>query len=306
MSQAITDLTPAAAHVNGTPAAAIVAIPPAADEPTPMRTAMGRALRDRIAAEDATAAPAKEATKPAPAAKAKPAQAPAPQPTRPATPPREEPTAPAAAAEHRPAQPSKQERRYARLRSHARHRGPITAADAALLCPSQAEALAIAARHGLDPVDMAQVEADTRAAVLALADALRGPVDDYGMARHMAALAEAHVVAAFYTGKSYAEAVSKAHRATSPNLNDDRDEDRDLSGRDRGYDSDPEAARDFAARVGLRAAAVQAAASGALAAHEEVTGEAWKPRERRAAAAPRASLARAAAAEQLAAFGYEG
>jgi hypothetical protein len=84
---------------------------------------------------------------------------------------------------------------------------------------------------------------------------------------------------------------------TSKLLNDDRDEDRDGP---YGFESKADRARLFAAEMALQSFALLAAAEGAIAAYADITGETWKPYE--APTPPAASVARKAAAVEMAAF----
>jgi hypothetical protein len=79
--------------------------------------------------------------------------------------------------------------------------------------------------------------------------------------------------------------------------NDDRDEDREAPA---GFMSKLERARQFAAETAAQAFALLAVADGAVAAHEDATGDKWKPYDSPSQAQP---VSKQAAAAQLAAFG---
>ena len=87
-------------------------------------------------------------------------------------------------------------------------------------------------------------------------------------------------------------------RETMASENEHQDEDRDGVA---GFKSKAERARLFAARMGLQAYALLAAADGAVSAYEHVTGETWKPYEPETPGP--APIARQSAAAELAAFG---
>jgi hypothetical protein len=103
----------------------------------------------------------------------------------------------------------------------------------------------------------------------------------------------AHGAATFYGSK-----VTIARNLTSKLANEDRDEDRDGV---LGFETKAARARQFAAEAGLAAFALFAAATGAVHAYAEITGEDWKPYE--APIAPSRSVSRQAAAAELDALG---
>ncbi|HEY1926282.1 MAG TPA: hypothetical protein VGG92_02360 [Caulobacteraceae bacterium] len=82
-------------------------------------------------------------------------------------------------------------------------------------------------------------------------------------------VSSAHGAATFYSSK-----VTVARELTTKLANEDRDEDRDGV---LGFDTKAARAREFAAQAGLAAFALFAAATGAVHAYAEITGEDWKP-----------------------------
>lgn len=84
-------------------------------------------------------------------------------------------------------------------------------------------------------------------------------------------------VGAAYSAADYYRTKQSEARAIYTNLNnDDRDADRDAV---LGFESRAERAASFAAQLGLQAAALFAAAQGAVHAYAHVTGDEWKAYE---------------------------
>ena len=108
-----------------------------------------------------------------------------------------------------------------------------------------------------------------------------------------ALVSSAHGAATFYSAK-----VTIARDQTSKLANEDRDEDRDGV---YGFETKAARAREFAAQAGLTAFALLAAATGAVHAYAEITGEEWKPYQ--APTAPSRSVSRQAAAAEMDAIG---
>ena len=90
-------------------------------------------------------------------------------------------------------------------------------------------------------------------------------------------IAGAYVGSAHGAGQFYSRAVTEARDATAKAANDARDDDRDGIV---GYDSSAQRKREFAADMGIQAFSLRMAAEGAVAAYEQVVGEAWKPFDR--------------------------
>jgi hypothetical protein len=101
-------------------------------------------------------------------------------------------------------------------------------------------------------------------------------LDETAMRIHLQRVVGAFVGSAHGAATFYGTKVTLARDLTSKLANDDRDEDRDGV---YGSDSKAARAREFAAKAGLKAFALLAAAEGAVNAYAEVTGEDWKPYE---------------------------
>jgi hypothetical protein len=108
------------------------------------------------------------------------------------------------------------------------------------------------------------------------AKALQPMLDETAMRIHLQRVVGAFVGSAHGAATFYGTKVTLARDLTSKLANDDRDEDRDGV---YGSDSKAARAREFAAKAGLKAFALLAAAEGAVNAYAEVTGEDWKPYE---------------------------
>jgi len=114
---------------------------------------------------------------------------------------------------------------------------------------------------------------------------------------HLQRIVGAYVASAIGAGTYYQSRVTAMRDMHSPVANDDRDEDREAPA---GFMSKLERARQFAAETAAQAFALLAVADGAVAAHEDATGDKWKPYDSPSQAQP---VSKQAAAAQLAAFG---
>jgi len=115
---------------------------------------------------------------------------------------------------------------------------------------------------------------------------------------HLQRIVGAFVQSAFGAATFYGNKVSEARDLTTKLGNEDRDED---SQGVAGFESKAARARSFAAQAGLTAFTLLAAATGAVHAYAEVTGEDWKPYV--PAQIPAASISRDSAAAELDALG---
>ena len=115
---------------------------------------------------------------------------------------------------------------------------------------------------------------------------------------HLQRIVGSYVGSAHGAGQFYSRAVTEAREATAKLANDMRDEDLDGPV---GFDSQSQRRREFAADMGLQAHALRMAAEGAVAAYEQVIGEAWKPFERQVEHAGE-TVTKKAAVAQMAAF----
>lgn len=168
--------------------------------------------------------------------------------------------------------------------------------------PHAGLAATLSRTFGLDEPDYNAIRETTEECVGLSANALKEPLDvetnTKAMQIHLQRIVGAFVSSAYGAAMFYGNKVSDARRETMASENDYRDEDRDGVA---GFDSKAERARLFAARMGLQAYALLAAAEGAVSAYEHVTGETWKPYE--APPTGPAPVARQSAAAELAAFG---
>ena len=114
---------------------------------------------------------------------------------------------------------------------------------------------------------------------------------------HLQRIVGSYVGSAHGAGQFYSRAVTEAREATAKLANDMRDEDLDGPV---GFDSQAQRKREFAADMGLQAHALRMAAEGAVAAYEQVIGEAWKPFERQAEQSGEAVSKKAAVAQMTA------
>jgi hypothetical protein len=152
---------------------------------------------------------------------------------------------------------------------------------------------------GFEPVDYAAIMEATEEHVALAAEALKSNLNERAMGIHLQRVVGAFVSSAFGAAQFYGTKVTQARDLTVAGANDDRDEDRDGVA---GFDSRAANARSFAAEMGLQAYALLAAAEGAVSAYAHITGDTWKPYE--PPASPNGgAVARASAAEELAAFG---
>ena len=162
--------------------------------------------------------------------------------------------------------------------------------------PNAAET--ISSRFGLDPVDFDGIREATEEQIGLSAKTLQPTVTDAAMRIHLQRVVGAFVGSAHGAATFYGSKVTIARDLTSKLANEDRDEDRDGV---LGFETKAARARQFAAEAGLAAFALFAAATGAVHAYAEITGEDWKPYE--APIAPSRSVSRQAAAAELDALG---
>ena len=174
---------------------------------------------------------------------------------------------------------------------------PITFELVTRLAPHQGLAENLVRTFGLEPVDYDSIRDATGEHIACTAKAFGTTLNEKALQIHLQRITGAFVSSAFGAAQCYGTKMSAARELTSKLLNDDRDEDRDGPS---GFESKAERARMFAAEMALQSFALMAAAEGAIAAYADVTGETWKPYV--APTAPAASVARKAAAVEMAAF----
>jgi hypothetical protein len=176
-------------------------------------------------------------------------------------------------------------------------RQSITFELVARLAPHQGLADNLVHTFGLDPVDYDGIRAATEQHIARAAEAFGTALNERALQIHLQRITGAFVSSAFGAAQFYGTKKSAALELTTKLLNDDRDEDR---GGVYGFESKADRARLFAAEMALQSFALMAAAEGAVAAYADITGETWKPYA--AATPPAASVARKAAAVEMAAF----
>ena len=154
------------------------------------------------------------------------------------------------------------------------NRPPITFELVLKIAPSPSQAEKMSTAFGLDPVDYHGIREGTEEAVGCSAQLLARDGNDVALRIHLQRVVGAFVTSAHGAATFYQEKVSQARLLTSSLANEDRDEDRDAV---YGFQSKADRAREFAAKAGLQAFSLLAAAEGAIHAYAAVTGEDWKP-----------------------------
>jgi hypothetical protein len=190
-------------------------------------------------------------------------------------------------------QPNRSSARVVQLRKGA------TLEMVRLTCPDAHQALAIAETFGTAVIDGDGIRDLHERLIIETADSLSEGLGERAMQIHLQRIVGAYVGSAHGAGQFYSRAVSEARDATAKASADNRDEDLDGPV---GFDSAAQRKREFAADMGVQAHSLRMAAEGAVAAYEQIVGEAWKPFDR-PVENPGQSLDRKAAAAQLAAFG---
>jgi hypothetical protein len=183
-------------------------------------------------------------------------------------------------------------------RTAPKARQAITLDLAASFVPSALQAEKISTTFALDPVDFDGIRETTEEQIALSAKALQPTLHETALRIHLQRIVGAYVSSAHGAGTFYSSKVTAARELSMKLANEDRDEDRDGV---LGFDTRAARAREFAASAGLTAFALLAAATGAVHAYAELTGEDWKPYE--APAAPSRSVGRQAASTELDALG---
>jgi len=183
-------------------------------------------------------------------------------------------------------------------------RQPMTLERARALAPHLGLMENIARSFPLDAMSQGTAEEvynelrDTmRAQINAQADLLSVVLSKPAMKVHLQRVVGAYVASAIGAGDYYQKRVTVMRDMHSAVANEHRDEDREAPA---GFESRLDRARQFAAELAAQAFGLLAVADGAVAAHEDATGDKWKPYESQSQAQP---VSKQAAAAQLAAFG---
>ncbi len=177
-------------------------------------------------------------------------------------------------------------------------RRAVTLEMVRLTCPDATQALRIAESFGLVILDSDGIRELHEHLIVETAIALKDGLSERAMQIHLQRIVGAYVGSAHGAGQFYSRAVSEARDATAKAANDARDEDLDGPV---GFDGQAQRKREFAADMALQSHALLMAAEGAVAAYEQVVGEAWKPFERQAEPTGEA-VSKKAAKVQMAAF----
>ena len=183
-------------------------------------------------------------------------------------------------------------------------RQPMTLERAMALAPHLGLMENIARSFPLDAMSQETAEEvynelrdNMRTQLKAQADILSVVLSKQAIKLHLQRIVGAYVASAIGAGTYYQSRVTAMRDMHSAVANDDRDEDREAPA---GFMSKLERARQFAADTAAQAFALLAVADGAVAAHEDATGDKWKPYDSPSQAQP---VSKQAAAAQLAAFG---
>ena len=183
-------------------------------------------------------------------------------------------------------------------------RQPMTLERAMALAPHLGLMENIARSFPLDAMSQGTAEEvynelrDTmRAQINAQADILSVVLSKPAMKVHLQRVVGAYVASAIGAGDYYQKRVTVMRDMHSAVANEHRDEDREAPA---GVESRLDRARQVAAELAAQAFGLLAVADGAVAAHEDATGDKWKPYESQSQAQP---VSKQAAAAQLAAFG---
>lgn len=175
---------------------------------------------------------------------------------------------------------------------------PTTIEMVQLTCPDAAIAADIGTRFGLRVPDSDGIRDLHERLIVETAEALGECLGERAMQIHLQRIVGAYVGSAFGAGQVYSRAVTEGRDLVSRLSNDDRDDDRDGPV---GFESRAERKARFAGEMCMQSHGLRMAAEGAVAAYEQVLGEAWKP-FRRPVENPGHSLGRRAIQEQMAAF----
>jgi hypothetical protein len=144
---------------------------------------------------------------------------------------------------------------------------------AILTCPTSNLAAALERSFALEAVDYNGIRETTEEMIGNHAKIL-APMDERAIEIHLQRIVGSFVGSACAAGEFYSNKVSDAKNLTSKLGSDDRDEDREPI---YGLESKAQRAREFAAKAGMQAYALLAAAQGAVDAFAAVTGSDWKP-----------------------------
>ena len=155
-------------------------------------------------------------------------------------------------------------------------RQAITLEAVMAIAPNIGKADRMVATYGLNPVDYAAIRESTEEYIVRSANELVDNIDETGMKIHLQRIVGAFVSSAYGAAQYYRNKQLDAKALHTKLLNDDRDGDSDGVA---GFLSKAERAAVFAAKKGLQAFALTAAAEGAVHAYAHMIGDEWKPYE---------------------------
>ena len=144
------------------------------------------------------------------------------------------------------------------------------------LAPTITKSDRMVATYGLEPVDYHAIREKIEEHLVCISNELKDDLNEKALEMFMQRLVGSFVSGAFGAGNFYRTKQSSARDLNTKLNNDDRDGDRDGVA---GFESSAERAIIFAAKMGLQAFALTAAAEGAVDAFAHVTGNTWKPYE---------------------------
>ncbi|TRL28973.1 hypothetical protein FM996_18015 [Methylosinus sporium] len=186
----------------------------------------------------------------------------------------------------------------AKANKNARPARPQISFEAArLLCPTDTQAVSIAAAFGLSTPDYLGIRATHEKLLRETALAFDDALNEKAAQMHFQRIVGTFVASAQGAGRFYSDKLTEARALTAKLANDSRDEDRDAPA---GFESKAQRARQFAADLAMQSYALLAAAHGAIDAYLEITGEDWKPY---VAQSEGETVERKSAAAELGAFG---
>ena len=203
-----------------------------------------------------------------------------------------------ARARHAAKKPAAQASRRAEGNNGGNANAPFTLERSAQTCPTDDRMSKIERTFGLPVPDAAELREKAEEAIGSIGNLLvaaHGEGGEVGTSMSLQSIVEAFVVRACLACEMADTKVANVRREVSK-FNAERSEDRDGPS---GFPSYIENMMSFAARLALQGYVAHYLAEGAVSAFAHVTGTEWKPRERRANAAP---LDQQAAQARLSAF----
>jgi len=172
---------------------------------------------------------------------------------------------------------------------------PASFEQAALLCPTEAQAERVAERFGLAVPDYPAIRELHARTLRDLADGFAGALNEKATQMHFQRIVGSLVSSAVGAGRFYSEKVSEARAAAARTADGGEEPDGPV-----GFDSRALRIAEFAADMAMQAYALLAAAHGAVEAYKDITGDDWIPYQAHDQA--QASLQQRSLKTQLSAF----